>query len=121
MGCEVVVEGASARDLERIRALFEKRDAVFSRFRADSELSRVNATDGATLVSPLFARMLETALRARDRRGGLVTPTLADVLEAAGYDRDFEELEPSGEPPRAAEPAEVRCSGACSSSGAGST
>jgi hypothetical protein len=43
MGCEIVVEGASARELARIRSLFEERDAVFSRFRPDSELNRVNA------------------------------------------------------------------------------
>ena len=54
MGCEVVVEGATAAEAERVRALFEERDGIFSRFRPDSELSRVNAAGGPTLVSPLF-------------------------------------------------------------------
>jgi thiamine biosynthesis lipoprotein len=98
MGCEVVVEGASAAELQRVRELFEERDATFSRFRPASELDRVNANGGSTLVSPLFARMVEAALWARETTGGLVDPTLGAALEAAGYDRDFEELEPRGEP-----------------------
>ena len=98
MGCEVVVEGASAGDLRRVRALFEERDAIFSRFRPDSELNRVNAADRAGLVSPLFARMVEAALWARETTGGLVDPTLGAQLEAAGYDRDFDSLVPSDEP-----------------------
>jgi len=96
MGCEIVVEGATAEEAARVRALFEDRDAVFSRFRPDSELNRVNASRGATLVSSLFARMVELALRARTSTGGLVDPTLG--VEAAGYDRDFAELVPRDEP-----------------------
>jgi thiamine biosynthesis lipoprotein len=98
MGCEVVVEGASAAELDRVRALFAEREAVFSRFRPESELNAVNAGRGARLVSPLFARMVETALRAREQTGGLVDPTLGAALEAAGYDRDFDRLEPVDEP-----------------------
>lgn len=94
MGCEVVVEGATADELALVRALFEERDAVFSRFRPESELNAVNAGRGASLVSPLFARMVEAALRARGQTGGLVDPTLGAALEAAGYDRDFAELAP---------------------------
>ncbi|HSB40025.1 MAG TPA: FAD:protein FMN transferase [Gaiellaceae bacterium] len=102
MGCEVVVEGASPHELERVRALFEERDAVFSRFRPGSELNRVNEAGGAGLVSPIFARMLEAALWARETTGGLVDPTLGAHLEAAGYDRDFDVLAPSDEPAGAA-------------------
>ena len=101
MGCEVVVEGATEAELARIRALFEERDAVFSRFRENSELNRVNAAGQAFLVSPLFAEMVEAALRAREQTGGLVDPTLGAALEAAGYDRDFEALEPGEVPPDA--------------------
>ena len=87
MGCDVVVEGASAGEFERVEALFEERDAgVFSRFRPDSELNQVNAAGAAGLVSPLFERMVEVALWARRTTGGLVDPTLGVALEAAGYD-----------------------------------
>jgi FAD:protein FMN transferase len=95
MGCEVVVEGATLDELSLVRALFEERDAIFSRFRPESELNAVNAGRGARLVSPLFARMLEAALRAREQTDGLVDPTLGAALEAAGYDRDFAELTPA--------------------------
>jgi FAD:protein FMN transferase len=99
MGCDVVVGGARPDELARVQALFEERDEVFSRFRLESELNAVNAGRGAQLVSPLFARMVEAALWARERTGGLVDPTLGAALVAAGYDRDFAALEPSAEPP----------------------
>jgi FAD:protein FMN transferase len=92
MGCEVVVAGASFEELARIQALFQERDRVFSRFRQESELRRVNAARGATAVSPLFARMLEHALWASEITEGLVDPTLGAAIEAAGYDRDFPDL-----------------------------
>ena len=98
MGCEIVVGGASDEELKRVQALFEERDAIFSRFRPESELNAVNDGRGARIVSPIFARMIEQALRARDRTGGLVDPTLGAAVEAAGYDRDFLALQPSDEP-----------------------
>jgi thiamine biosynthesis lipoprotein len=105
MGCEVVVEGATDEELGRVKALFAERDSVFSRFQAGSELNAVNDGRGARLVSPLFARMVEAALRAREQTGGLVDPTLGAALEAAGYDRDFQALGSSDAPLAAAGPA----------------
>jgi FAD:protein FMN transferase len=102
MGCEIVVEGADPVELARVRALFDQRDAVFSRFRPESELNAVNAGRGGRLVSAVFSRMVEAALHAREQTDGLVDPTLGAALEAAGYDRDFAELGPRDEPPAAA-------------------
>ena len=102
MGCEVVVAGASGAHLAEIRALFEERDATFSRFREDSELARINRGGGGMLVSPSFARAVEAALWARDLTDGLVDPTLGAAIAAAGYDRDLARLAPD---PRAAGPA----------------
>ena len=99
MGCDVLVEGATSQELAAVRALFDERDAVFSRFRPESELNAVNAGRGGRLVTPLFARMVEAALRAREQTDGLVDPTLGAALEAAGYDRDFSLLEPTEAPP----------------------
>ena len=91
MGCEVVVGGASPAELEAIQALFEERDAVFSRFRADSELNRVNRSAGRVVpVSTFFRDALGVALAAAATTGGLVDPTLGAALEAAGYSQDFE-------------------------------
>jgi thiamine biosynthesis lipoprotein ApbE len=90
MGCEVVVSGA---DQEPVAAVFARWEAVFSRFRPESELSQVNASPRPALpVSPLFARALRTALDVAHATDGLVDPTLGAALEHAGYDRDFAQL-----------------------------
>lgn len=93
MGCDVVAVGD---DLGEVEELFRAADARFTRFREDSELARVNGSTGPVLVSAEFARALHAAVRAHRETGGLVDPTLLDELEAAGYDRDFESLDPRG-------------------------
>jgi thiamine biosynthesis lipoprotein len=90
MGCEVVVAGAGEEQMDAIRALFERREQTFSRFRPGSELNRVNRAAASTVVvSELFAETLADALRAAAQTCGLVDPTLGVALEDAGYDRDF--------------------------------
>ena len=49
-------------------------------------------------MSPLFARACEIAFQAAKATGGLVDPTLGEAVEAAGYDRDFAELDRSSPP-----------------------
>jgi FAD:protein FMN transferase len=69
-------------------------DLACSRFRPDSELSRLNAAGGAvTAVSGLFADLLEAALRAARLTDGDVDPTCGQALAEIGYDRDFAELQ----------------------------
>jgi thiamine biosynthesis lipoprotein len=93
MGTTVVVVGASDRAFAEIRALLERRDRTFSRFRADSELSRCNRVGGEIVpVSAEFVRALRVALAAARTTGGLVDPTVGAELEAAGYDCDFASL-----------------------------
>jgi thiamine biosynthesis lipoprotein len=94
MGTDVLVGGASPEQLAAVRELFEEWDAVFSRFREDSELSRVNrAAAEHVAVSSLFARVVREALAAAAATGGLVDPTLGVAIEAAGYDCDFAALD----------------------------
>jgi thiamine biosynthesis lipoprotein len=93
MGCDVALPYGVQVGL--VRALFEARDARFSRFRPSSELSRVNALPlGLTLVSEEFASMLALSLDAARATGGLVTPAVGGAIVAAGYDRDFARLPP---------------------------
>jgi FAD:protein FMN transferase len=93
MGCDVVLPYGAPTGL--VRALFEERDARFSRFRPSSELSRVNALPlGLTLVSGEFASMLSLSLDAARATDGLVTPSVGGAIVAAGYDRDFDRLPP---------------------------
>jgi thiamine biosynthesis lipoprotein len=109
MGVTVEVGGADSFTLETIRTLFSAREAVFSRFRGDSELSRVNRSGGTVVeVTPTFARAVAAALAAAERTGGLVDPSLGAALDAAGYDRDFADLRPTDRPPGPAEPGSWR-------------
>jgi len=100
MGCEIVLSGGEDY---AVQELFERRDACFSRFRAASELNCVNARPaGVAFLSDDFAAMLSFALGAARATGGIVTPTIGAALVAAGYDRDFAELEEREEPALAA-------------------
>ena len=100
MGCEVVVGGARPQELAAVQALFERRDRIFSRFRDNSELVRVNATAAELVpVLPEFAELVEVALAAAAATGGSVTPTVGAAVVGAGYDRDFAELRPDRRPP----------------------
>lgn len=65
-------------------------DAACSRFRPDSELTRVCAAGGRPVpVSPLLAEALSVALTAAELTGGDVDPTCGQALVSLGYDRDF--------------------------------
>jgi thiamine biosynthesis lipoprotein len=100
MGVDVAVGGASDEEFAAVRRLFERWDAVFSRFRPDSELNSVNRSPSPVLVvSELFARAVRAALGAAAATDGLVDPTLGRALEAAGYDTDFSLLRDDDERP----------------------
>ena len=65
-------------------------DRTCSRFRADSDLSRVNTGAGTWVrVDDLFIEALDVALDAWRATAGAVDPTVGRALEAIGYDRDF--------------------------------
>jgi thiamine biosynthesis lipoprotein len=68
-------------------------DARLSRFKPESELSRLNAAAGAWVaVSPVLFEALAVALWAAAASAGRFDPTLLRQLEALGYDRDFAEI-----------------------------
>ncbi len=72
------------------RAELDAIDLACSRFRADSELSRLNAAAGRpTLVSDLLADAIAVALRAAALTDGAVDPTIGRAIEICGYDRDW--------------------------------
>jgi len=72
-------------------------DSVASRFRPDSEVERLNARAGEwAVISPELHAALLVALQAARLSGGLVDPTLGDAMIAAGYDRDWAQLERAG-------------------------
>lgn len=72
-------------------------DRACSRFRTDSELSRLNAAEGSpAVVTELFAEILGVALRAARLTDGDVDPTCGRALAEIGYDRDFAVLMAAG-------------------------
>jgi thiamine biosynthesis lipoprotein len=72
-------------------------DAACNRFRADSEISRLNVHGGEPVaVSETLELALDAALRAGRATDGLCDPTVLPALLALGYDRDYDELSRSG-------------------------
>ena len=110
MGTQVTVQvPALAEDAEssitaHVAHLFAQAELVFSRFRPDSELSRLNSAAGPFVVSDLmFDALARAADHARATRG-IFDPTVGAALACAGYDRSFAagELDADAEPRRPA-------------------
>jgi FAD:protein FMN transferase len=86
--CAVLVDDRAAAALARRR--LEAWHERFSRFRPDSELSRLNADPRpAVPVSPVMARLVESVAAAARMTDGLVDATLLGEIEAAGYRGDL--------------------------------
>jgi thiamine biosynthesis lipoprotein len=84
-------EAALAPAVACVRAEVEAFDRVCSRFRSDSELSRLNAANGrGVFVGPLLREAIATALAAAAASDGAVDPTVGPALVALGYDEDFQ-------------------------------
>ncbi len=97
MGCQMqaLVDGdfIHTRALDEVPGWFEGWEQVLSRFRPESELSRLNREPGwSTPVSQTLWDVFLASIAAETLTGGLVTPTVYDALIQAGYDRSFETL-----------------------------
>jgi FAD:protein FMN transferase len=88
-------EPGAAGALLEVEAEFERLEAMLSRFRPESDLSRLNREGHSDGPSEL-ARVVELAVRAREETSGRFDPTIHDALVAAGYDRSFEGLSDEG-------------------------
>ena len=75
-------------------AVVAELDQAASRFRADSEISRINmAASGErvnVVASELLGGCIAAALRSADITDGLVDPTVGQAVIAAGYDDDLD-------------------------------
>jgi len=75
-------------------------DRTCSRFREDSDLSRLNEAAGAwTEVDGRLMEAVGVALRAARVTQGLVDPTVGASMVRMGYDRDFADVAPAGPSP----------------------
>jgi FAD:protein FMN transferase len=95
---ELLLDGEPGERFAAVEAEFERLEALLSRFRPESELSRLNSA-GELVAGPDLVTVTELALAARERTGGLFDPTLHDAVVAAGYDRSFELVEDGGPTP----------------------
>jgi FAD:protein FMN transferase len=74
-------------------------DGAASRFREDSELSRLNASpEKEVTVSPLLAQAIAAGLRGARLTDGAVDPTVGTAIRVAGYDADFAQVIKDGSP-----------------------
>ena len=91
----VVTESHRIGDAEALlHAELDAIDAACSRFRPDSEISRLHESAGSEVtVSPLLADALAAALRAGRLTGGLVDPTVGTAVRDLGYDRDYDAID----------------------------
>jgi FAD:protein FMN transferase len=98
MGTTVRVMAPEPRAYEAesaTRALFAEWEGALSRFRPESELSRLNQRAGeSTVVGALLFEVTAVALRAAAATDGLYDPTLQRHLVEIGYDRSFTEMSP---------------------------
>ena len=102
MGCHMraICDAAThAAELAAVPAWFEAWEQTFSRFRADSELSRINQRSGQwTRVSTSLWEVTHLALVAARWTDGLYSPTILNALEAVGCDRTFDEITATARP-----------------------
>jgi thiamine biosynthesis lipoprotein ApbE len=81
--------------------VIEAIDAAASRFREDSELSRLNAApEHEVVVSALLGQAIAAGLRGAQLTDGAVDPTVGTAIRLAGYDADFARVIKDGGPLR---------------------
>jgi len=96
---EFLVDAAEAGEaLAAAEEEFHRLEAILSRFRPESELSRLNDL-GSLEAGPELREVVALALEAREKTGGRFDPTVHDAVVSTGYDRSFELVAPDGEAP----------------------
>ncbi len=79
---------------ERTRQYIEEAEGRFSRFLGQSELTRLNLSQGEWFeASPDLFSVLKLAQNYFYQTGGLFDPSILPDLKRAGYDRSFEKLQ----------------------------
>jgi len=98
MNCQisawVLTEDSGARQaLLEVQRWMQRVERELSRFRPDSDLSRLNAAAGKPYrAGELLWQVTTAALDAARATDGLFDPTVGRALIQAGYDRSFERI-----------------------------
>jgi thiamine biosynthesis lipoprotein len=104
MGCQMLAildapNPSAKRRLACVPEWFEAWEESLSRFRPESELSRLNRSAGKMVrVSPTLWEVFQAACEAERLSDGLVTPAVLDAMLAAGYSASFETLASEANP-----------------------
>ncbi len=79
------------------RRVLDEVDRTCSRFRPDSDLTRLNRSTGRWVaVHPLLVAALHVAVRVAQETGGMVDPCLGRALVSLGYDADLARVQAEG-------------------------
>lgn len=92
MNADIMVTASSGDEqtiAEQVAATFDEAERRFSRFREDSELSRLNRARGPVVVSGELFGALSRARAYVELTDGLFDPGIGGALTALGYDRSF--------------------------------
>ncbi|MFA7324617.1 MAG: FAD:protein FMN transferase [Candidatus Nanopelagicales bacterium] len=91
--CHIVILGGDPEQLSTAEGEVRRLESLWSRFKPDSEISRLNSAVGKpTIVSSETIAILCRALRAHRLTDGWFDPFMGRDLASLGYDRDFEKL-----------------------------
>jgi FAD:protein FMN transferase len=90
---ELFAVGLPSGALTAARSRLAELEARWSRFRPNSEISTLNRAAGRPVkVSSETLTLLALVVLGWQATGGRFDPTVLDALEAAGYDRSFDQL-----------------------------
>ena len=88
-------------DADDVLAEIDRLEQSWSRFRPDSELSRLNDCSGSlTVVSATLLVLVEHLMAAHRLTGGRFDPTMGAHIAALGYDRTYRDLSDGSRPVR---------------------
>jgi len=91
--CQVTIVGGSDTLVGVAQSRVDELERRWSRFRADSEITRLNARPGLpTGLSTDSYLLVERAVAGWRWTSGLYDPTVLHAIEDAGYDRSFEQI-----------------------------
>ena len=93
----VVVVGGPPGLIDRARRRLAELESLWSRFRPDSEISRLNDRAGQfAAVSHETLMLVQRAVDGHQLTGGMFDPTLLGAVRRAGYTVPFEQLKRAG-------------------------
>lgn len=105
MGTTVIIHADDERGISESRALFERHEQRFSRFRPTSELSRINLAGGREIpVSDEMQQVLTAARELRNRTRQLVEVGVGTAVREWGYNTEFTDVTDLTEQPAVESP-----------------